>query len=167
MIKCEKVKKLLAYYSLGAFSQNRRMTIEAHLNRCPNCQKELRALEQIGELMNLIPIESAPDPELSWSYIEDRISQQQKDQENRAISRLNILSWVKFYPALRFASILLFLLSVGTTLFVMTNFSPVLEPIANQPMIGAYVSESYLYTSWREPFAQKGNVAAEIEKWNR
>lgn len=162
---CEKVKKLLAAYSVGAFSPNRRIKIKAHLSQCPECQRELSALERVGELLNRIPLESTADARLCWNSIEAKISQLQRDS---AIG-WNMLNWFKFSPALSFVSVLLILLAVGTTLVVMTSLQPVLDlnTTATSQMLGMSVVEGHLYASWYEPFAQRGDIATEIEILNR
>jgi len=70
MSKCDRIRRELAYYAIGALGGRSRRRVEAHLRACPSCRAELVALERTGALLEKVGPESAPD---DWHMVKGTI----------------------------------------------------------------------------------------------
>ena len=74
-MKCEKLKKLLPDYSVGALSEKKRELVKRHIDSCPECMRELGYLDETASLLDSIPQEEPPD--FLWEGVRRGIVQQE------------------------------------------------------------------------------------------
>lgn len=72
-VQCRDVREQLGLYVDGEIQAEARAAVEAHLDRCPACAKELQSLRAVAAA--LAPRESAVVPESLWTAIEERLDQ--------------------------------------------------------------------------------------------
>lgn len=60
MNKCDEIKTRLADHAVGLLDAQERAEVERHVEGCAACQRELRALQRTGTLLNAMPLEEPP-----------------------------------------------------------------------------------------------------------
>jgi len=60
MSNCDQIKARLADHAVGLLEGRERTDVERHLEACAVCQRELRALQRTGALLNALPPEEPP-----------------------------------------------------------------------------------------------------------
>ena len=59
MKSCKEIQSQLADFAVGALQEPERAEIAGHLQKCPACQRELRALQRVGTVLDALPPEEA------------------------------------------------------------------------------------------------------------
>ena len=70
MGKCDRIGRSLAEYAVGGLGRRARARVESHVEECPSCREELRALEHTGTLLEAVGLEAAPD---DWEMVRSQI----------------------------------------------------------------------------------------------
>lgn len=121
-------KRVINAYLDGELSGEKEERVKAHLESCPYCQREARALSAARSLLSLLP--SPERPAFYWDYYEKRLRE-------RVASRspgIAVSHWVLRYAIVALAMLVL---TVG---IVSGNISPIqLEIMANAPGASVYI----------------------------
>ena len=94
-MKCKLVERSIPEYIEGTLSPKRSRQLECHIDDCPQCHKELQALEETIHHASGVPVEY-PTPEAwkaFWPTLRIRISQNQVSGEDRLPAWVRIHGW--------------------------------------------------------------------------
>lgn len=72
---CSRVRKRLVAYVDNELSEKARLAIESHINKCPDCRRELTGISSINTLLNQVPQVKVPFA-FSTSILERLIKQE-------------------------------------------------------------------------------------------
>jgi anti-sigma factor RsiW len=141
--ECKHILQLLPYYTAGVGTKGSRALVQRHVDICPSCAEELRALQQTAGLLNSVEPESAPD---QWDAIRSRLTVRESGSNAR-----RTLAWLGRHR----------LQSVAATAAAALVIAGVLLTGPRQPTPEAE-AQSYFANhasmSWREPFADKAGL---------
>ena len=73
MNECEKIQQLLSDFRTGASNENESNKIEAHIANCPECANELKALDDVLELLKSNIAEYEPPVGL-WNGVYNQLT---------------------------------------------------------------------------------------------
>jgi len=110
-MNCEWVKDNAFLYAYDELPDDQRFEFEQHVNRCPNCAEEVKALKGLREVMSAAPM-LEPSPSFlaeSRMKLQEQleIAQQERGWKRWFFDPFAMLSSMKFSPALA-AAILIF-----------------------------------------------------------
>ena len=144
-MECDKIRKLLPDYSVGALSRKKREEIKQHIDNCPDCQRELMFLDKTASLLDSIPQEEPPD--FLWEGVRREIIQQENPEDKLPIwDKIFEWMWTKRIPA--FAASLAFLILIaGVVYFTVWHQPPESTPYAEM--------EQQTFSYWSSPFADR------------
>ncbi len=118
MATCDRIRTQLANYAVGGGNRWRRGRLQRHLDACAGCRRELAALTRTGELLSVLPLESAPPG--TWEAIRAHLASQPVPE--RRVSRgLNRPRW-------RLALAAAVLMAIGAGLLSLSPRHPVTPP---------------------------------------
>ncbi len=81
-MSCERVRTLLADYSVGRLYWWQTRSIKSHLSQCPHCQREWHTFQRILSVVKDVPERDVPSE--MWSGIQQRLRQRASWQPTRA-----------------------------------------------------------------------------------
>ncbi len=143
----------LSLYSVGAGSKRWRKVVEAHLVDCPNCTRELAALNTVADRLARVPRRPAPD---QWSKIQARL-------EPRRARRIALPAFARPKAWAAAAGMALVLVFAGLQLAH--------EPTVRPPSIAKHVrasdadlQQSHVALAWNDPFADSATLAVMTPK---
>jgi anti-sigma factor RsiW len=90
MESCKDIQTQLADFAVGALPQPERVEIQRHLQKCEACQRELRALQRVGTVLDALPPEEATEG--LWSAIRREIEAPKPEPEG-------VAWWEMLFPA--------------------------------------------------------------------
>lgn len=90
MKSCKDIQTQLADFTVGALQGPERAEIERHLQECEACQRELRALQRVGTVLDALPPEEATAG--LWSAIRREIEAPKPEP-------LGVAWWKMLFPA--------------------------------------------------------------------
>jgi len=140
--ECSRIRKLLPDFAAGKGTSRARASVRRHLDSCPECARELRALERTAELLNRGLLEPAPD---LWQAIRPNLV------PRRAHAGPGRLRW--WFRTHRIQSAIAGV-AAGAVIAVMMIVGP-REPVETDSRI---YQISHASMSWREPFADKAGL---------
>ena len=142
MNKCDEIKARLAEHAVGLLEGRERAEVERHLETCAACQRELRALQRTGTLLNAMPQEEPP-PDL-WDAVRRQI-----EAPTREPARA---SWQAMFrlPRLAYATVAA---AIIVTAVVLLN--PPRPPSASEVAEGADYIERHEMLAWNDPLSDK------------
>jgi len=146
MMECDKIRKLLPDYSVGALSKKKREEIKQHIDNCPDCQRELMFLDKTAFLLDSIPQEEPPD--FLWEGVRREIIQQESPQDKQPIfQRVFGWMWTKRIPVF-VASLALLILVAGVIYFAVWHQQPESDTLYAE-------MEQQTFSYWNSPFADR------------
>src|SRR4051794_21891750 len=103
-MNCEWVKENAFLYAYDELPDDQRFEFEQHVNRCPNCAEEVKALKGLREVMSTAPI-LEPSPSFlaeSRMKLQEQLelAQQERGWKRWFFDPFAMLRTVKFSPAL-------------------------------------------------------------------
>lgn len=142
MSNCDSIKARLADYAVGLIEGRERDEMERHLQACAACQRELRALQRTGALLNALPLEEPP-PGL-WDAVRDEI-----ETPARESARAPWWEWFRL-PRLAYATAAAAI--IVTAVVLMT---PQHSPPAGEAAERADYIERHEMLAWHDPLSDK------------
>lgn len=88
-MKCRKMKEQISRFLDNELLPSEQLPVLEHLKLCTNCRKELDALSQVSDFLNLIKPIAVP-PEFSTN-LQKRIA----ETENSKVSEYPLVNWAK------------------------------------------------------------------------
>lgn len=87
-MSCERVRTLLADYSVGRLYWWQTRSIKSHLSQCPHCQQEWRTFQLVLSVVKDVPERDVPSE--MWSGIQQRLRQREAVQPTRTWSQVRL-----------------------------------------------------------------------------
>jgi len=140
--ECRRMRKLLPDFAAGKGTSRARASARRHLDSCPECARELCALERTAELLNRGLLEPAPD---LWHAIRPNLVPRQ------ARAGLGRLRW--WFSTHRIQSTVA-AIAAAVVIAVLT----ITGPRAPSEVDSRIYLTSHSSMSWREPFADKAGL---------
>lgn len=141
-IECEYIQKHLPEFSIGGGSARTRRIVQRHLDACPECAKELHALDHMTNLLDNLSLEPAPD---RWDMI--RLNLMPRTPQT-GVNRARW--WFGRHKLQSAAAMLAATIAIASLLLYQYQPTPNID------------TQSYLMNhasmSWREPFADKAGL---------
>jgi len=140
--ECERIWELLPDFAVGRGSARARASIQCHLDSCPACAREVRALERTSELLNRTPAEPAPD---LWDAIRPNLA------TRKAPAGAGRLRW--WFARHRLQSAI-----AGMAAAIAIAALLVTSPQTPPEVEAQTYFSGHAAMSWREPFADKAGL---------
>lgn len=143
MNKCDEIKARLADHAVGLLEGRERAEVERHLEGCAACQRELRALQRTGTLLNALPPEEPP-PGL-WDAVRREIEPAPAREPARA-------PWWELFrlPRLAYAAAAAAVIVAAIVVFRPQQPLPITEAAE-----GADYIERHEMLAWNDPLSDK------------
>ena len=99
-MKCSEVRRKLSAFLDGEVSEEEKQLILEHVKSCDLCRKELEALSQVSEVLEVMDeIQVSP-------FFITRLKQRIADQESKSLVRLPFMEWIRHSTVPAFTTVL-------------------------------------------------------------
>ncbi|OHE79837.1 MAG: hypothetical protein A2107_04265 [Verrucomicrobia bacterium GWF2_62_7] len=144
MKPCKDIQTQLADFAVGALAERERAEVESHLQECPTCQRELRALRQAGAVLDALEPEEAPAD--LWQSIRREIETPKQEPAHAPW-------WEVLFPArwprLAYAGLAATAILVAALLMTVSRLSPA-EDDETQDFL-----QRHGMLAWNDPLSDK------------
>lgn len=143
MNMCDEIKARLADHAVGSLEGRERAEMERHLQTCAACQRELRALQRTGALLNALPLEEPPPG--MWDAVRREIEPAPAREPVRA-------PWWGLFrlPRLAYATAAAVVIVAAVVVFGPQQPLPITEAAEGSDYI-----ERHGMLAWNDPLADK------------
>jgi hypothetical protein len=159
-MNCRKIKKLLQLYIDNTLSFGEKQIVEKHLEKCSECQAELKLLSTMTRLIKSLPEVSTP-PDFTKNLM-SKISQIEEEERERVIPAWQIsLKNLWSTPRYRYSLVSILTMAVFCLFTFVFVFQPSILP--GQREILAQVEVTFTISGIE---AQSIAVAGDFNGWN-
>ncbi|MFB3896548.1 MAG: anti-sigma factor [bacterium] len=159
---CHEVKGLLSDYIVDNVDSSVRQTIASHIAGCPECARELQALQRTAFLVNTIPLTEPPAG--LWNKIAPHLAEYKQKKIGSSFVWWNRFEWLKLKPIPVFASAIIICLIIGGlwwqhgSIITPKPMQTKIQPKANEDSIELYAAQHNAATL-EDPATDKNSAA--------